>query len=140
MIKSNELRRGNSLKLIWENGGPEEKFIKVFGIFEDTLMYPMDNQDGAYYPESLKQFEPIPLTPEILEKAGFKADEEFKEGVLSWEKDGIELLTVGMKDNKGHHIPYFGVVYNGARKPLSFVHELQNFWFWFTGEELKIDL
>jgi len=84
--------------------------------------------------------EPIPLTPEILEKAGWKAED----GIWSHNKFDIWLYPKNRFNDDGplymkpikvmeHSQP------DGAL-PIEYVHQLQNLYFALTGEELNIRL
>jgi len=76
-------------------------------------------------------FKPIPLTPEILEKAGFEK--------------GIELTG-----SWTYYLNETEIRFNGEAilqvdccdygKPIKYIHQLQNLYFSLTGEELAIEL
>jgi hypothetical protein len=114
-MKANELRVGNAT-----NKGIVKSFYES-GIHVGN---------GKCYPFS--ELEPIPLTPEILVKAGFVSPinrpevfiknriQIFRECVYLVEEDTI----------KAHFIPI----------RLQHLHQLQNLYFAFTGEELNIEL
>jgi hypothetical protein len=134
-MKPTEFRIGNLL---------EEKLtgtlLKVVDINEsgfatyviDRSKYPMT--DGW-------QAQPIPLTPELLEKCGFVRSQDEDENSLT--------LVNGRKTFKwveGNDGDYFliyqtdcGLDYNTAFE-LEHLHELQNLYFPLTGEELEINL
>lgn len=59
MIKANELRIGN--------------WLKVYGEFTEVMDIGTDKCWSCFWSEAInvEYFEPIPLTPEILEKCGF---------------------------------------------------------------------
>lgn len=63
---------------------------------------------------SLNDIEPIPLTPEILEKNGFKCDAHPKYICDSYFIDGISLL-----DFRGGYFKYVAIT-------LEYVHQLQH--------------
>lgn len=76
---------------------------------------------------------PIPLTPEILEKAGFKEDRtgfalpDIMSLSFSVTKDFGYMACWG---DKSLHLPY----------DVKYLHQLQNLYFALTGEELQIEL
>lgn len=79
----------------------------------------------------IKHISPIPLTPEILEKAGFKAKGS---GFWNLEKDFCSL-EVYINDKS---ITTFS--YNWEVAECQNLHQLQNLYFALTGEELNIEL
>jgi hypothetical protein len=80
-----------------------------------------------------KFFNPIPLTPEILEKAGFNM-----EGKYIWLKidEAFELCTFASGT------PGVGLYFEGQwlGDTFNYLHQIQNLFFALTGEELKIEL
>ena len=73
-MKANELMIGDLLKWKEQAGFNDEDrnmVLRVKNIFDDAIK--IDGRFGLYH---ISLFEPIPLTPEILEKNGFK----YKEG------------------------------------------------------------
>lgn len=91
--------------------------------FEDDLM-----QEEMTY-KTLASFEPIPITAEILEKAGFQKDKHLV--TTYFETDGLRLKVadesfqpVCGKEAFGHAIQY--------------VHQLQNVYYCLTGKELDM--
>lgn len=85
--------------------------------------------DGIKAP--VKFLEPLPLTPEWLEKAGFKEDED--EGG-KWSSDGFlfSIFTI----EKVYHWANVEE-YEWSAVPITAVHELQNLCFAVTGRELE---
>lgn len=79
------------------------------------------------------QAEPIPITPEILEKAGFEY-----EGQTTLTKEGFPIYFKLIKDHKPQaHCFYL----NGQITIMvAYVHELQNIYYFFFREELNIEL
>jgi hypothetical protein len=91
--------------------------------------------------EDIEYISPIPLTPEILEKAGFKKiyHEDFSdsfilnvstEGVIKWEDDGSILINDRLDDGIGY----------ATNCVCKYVHQLQNLIHSLTGQELTINL
>ena len=117
MIQANELRIGNYVS--YKN----ERWIKVgYHEIRYAVLYP----DNSYYP--------IPLTPEILEKAGFVKTGRYAIGAggyITYEKDRVVLLH----PKKGHP---FVLAFHETQ--VQSVHQLQNLYFALTGEELPINM
>ena len=122
MIKANELRIGNCVKL--NNSVTTlvprdfQRYCKSFGIFEE--------------------FEPIELSEEWLLKAGFEKDDT---GVDIFDQDYCEWYQ--------REFPVIGILCQSSDKSyifdentdtlrLEYVHQLQNLYFALTGEELEI--
>lgn len=108
MIEANELRVGNLVK--W---GDKTMVVSYHHIRICTIK------------EKENNYEPIPITPKILEGCGF-----YKTGDI-FDKGRIEL----------HFNPELGDYrYNrvdGGATSLYYLHELQNLYFALTGEELQ---
>ena len=159
-MKANELRIGNYLQD--QNGN----ILLVIHISTESIQTTV--LDRIKYPlPNGWQMEPIPLTPEILEKCGFGKDDEsyFNEaGEKIHQSDSFKLRT----KNSKLHIRYlyqtkeflFWLTYNYEpernsihsselfyykdqlvfRKSEIYLHQLQNLIFALTGEELEVKL
>lgn len=100
--------------------------MKVAALFEDKTIY-LDfegDENLSYWEENVAHLKGIPITAERLEKLGaIKRQVEFSSYFLCGRQfnfiDGIWLDYV-------------------TRKPLSYIHELQNFYYTMEGKELKI--
>ncbi len=117
-IQAKELRLGN-----WVYNGFGEA-VKIHGIISE-------GNTGGY---NLKTLNPIPLTPEILEKAGFVKTGRYAIGAggyITYGKGRIELL----QPKKGD--PYILAFYEVK---IQYLHQLQNLYFALTGTELTIKL
>lgn len=76
--------------------------------------------------------DPIPLTPEILEKCGFEY-----EGISTLTKDGFPVYF----KKKGAALQAFVHYLDKPIKvPCEYVHQLQNLVYILTGEELNVEL
>lgn len=122
MIQANELRIGNWILL---NGEP----IPVgWSLIKDIR----DQNKGIETSQNKKcKYEGIPLTSEIIEKAGFEVyGNSLSVYQTTYEKDGIVLNNI------------FNLVGEdgGIGRPLQYVHQLQNLYFALTGTELNIEL
>lgn len=120
MIKANELRLGNLV------------IDKVTNTIGPVVM--IDPRDNDIY-------EGIPLTPEILEKAGFEkhVSHSFVGGFsVHYQKDNFALEFNNEKQLE------FKVCQRGANAlviaNLEYLHQLQNLYFTLTGTELTIEL
>jgi len=116
MIKANELRIGNWYN--FKNPMGDTFTPSIFDFWTEAIGF------EAYG-------EPIPLTPEILEKCGFKKSENEK-----FFKRDFYILVI---DEDGSYA--FGTdTYDGYFTDIKYLHQLQNLYFALTGEELKINL
>ena len=121
-MKANELRVGNWVNIGYNKQWEHDDFANYFGGSKG-----LDND----------QVQPIDPTPEILEKAGFSKDDYYGGNVFSlkishnheimWD-DG--LFTLECDDS----------FYNERLNHIKHLHQLQNFYFAWTGKELEIEL
>jgi hypothetical protein len=72
--------------------------------------------------------QPIPLTPEILEKCGFQ-----RATIGGYYKD-FEDITVRLFQEEG----FYSLEYIGTK--IQYLHQLQNLYFALTSEELKVNI
>ena len=128
MIQANELRIGN---WILDRGGKQwqidcwEAPNKVAAkspymgeLFEKPIY-------GHPLTEEVEFLQPIPLTPEILEKCGFiMVKEDF------WQKLNVTIILT--KDGNNLCFVYVEEILNAPKS----LHQLQNLYFALTGEEL----
>lgn len=94
--------------------------------------------ENGYYKKTMdiSQFDPIPLTPEWLERCGFvKNTREEWDGPKIELEHSLEWFTI-----KGYRSDSFMLM--GSEwtmgKPFHYLHQLQNLYFALTGEELTI--
>jgi hypothetical protein len=116
MIQANELRIGN-----WVFNPKNNFHFKIDGF------HILDLWAG----EDCKFIQPIPLTPEILEKAGFeKNGKRFsKDWFYLWSDNyNIVFALAEMEESIGKYLN------------IEYVHQLQNLYFDLTGQELNIQL
>jgi len=136
-MNQNELRIGN-----YVNDSKTGKVVTVDGIQFTGRIVTHDES----YDDWKRGIEPvgIPLTPEILERAGF--EKEFSasnigvtvEETLNFRKyGGTRTYFTGWQNGKVHISPDMNCC---ASIKLKFVHQLQNLYFALTGEELPIEL
>ena len=89
--------------------------------------------DGYYYKTEISKLHGIPLTPEILEKCGFRRhDNYFNHDNF----DGFHILRY----HDGECVIELGDQFHILSAPFSFLHQLQNLYFALTGKELTIIL
>ena len=112
MIKANELRIGN---LIHFDG-------KITHANSRNIAY-INNSNRLKNGDSIA-FEPIVLDSEWLLKAGYKKQNGY--GYSNYNIYGMIL-----KNDNGFEFHYYGIIIR-----LDFVHQLQNLFFSFYGEEL----
>lgn len=82
--------------------------------------------------------QPIPLTPEILEKCGFH-NEDKGLGEDYW-KLKRRLCKEGWSEKFTLYLPYFNLSTYTGNVYLKPLHQLQNLYFALTGQELEINL
>jgi len=82
-------------------------------------------------PEKINEVEPIPLTMDLIEKNGLIEGIEINNKVFS----GLIDVDFDQFNN------CFPASISGVEiRSLSYVHELQNWWYWTTSEELNLKL
>lgn len=130
MIQATELRIGNIINEIgidYDAGGNkfvDRSSIDIIKVLPETIrIIAMGGPDAELY-------EPIPLTPEILEKCGF-IKVLMHDGFYDYVKNGINIS-----------MPYFEYHFNDgdSNTTLATLHQLQNLYFALTGEELTVIL
>ena len=117
-MKASELRIGN---WVYKPEADENTEMFAHGIAAFALA------ESIRKSEQQAMYEPIPLTPEWLEKFGFENGVEFQGGRLFYENEGITLEA----PNAGNCLD-FGL-------PCKYVHQLQNLYFALTGNELTLN-
>lgn len=122
MIKANELRIGNFV--LWDN----EDIYSIKGIGNNGVRF--NNDHGQF--RLNKRIYPIPLTPEILEKAGFEGN---RTGFYHSPNGKPYSLYL---NNEQEVFLYFGDYDTNIK--IKHLHHLQNLYFALTGTELEINL
>lgn len=123
MIQANELRIGNYILM---NG----EVVRVgWSLIKDVR----DQKKGIETNQNKgSKYDGIPLTPEILEKAGFKKDEEYNCLYLSF---GLFQIRTWSDGSVGLSVEEYNCT------QIKYAHQLQNIYFALTGgEELNIEL
>ena len=138
VIQPNELRVGNLLQR------PEKVRSKLLD--GDFIYFMVDAymiRDCQHYKENWA-FEGIPLTPEILEKAGFRILDD----AGNWKSPEWNIwcslethFMIG--ELNGEYAYYFSAeddFYSYYSPKIIYLHQLQNLYFALTGQELTIKL
>lgn len=134
MIKLNELRFRNWVER-------EGEFLRICCIQSDNTIR-LTKQFKSIGCFRTSTINPIPLTPEILEKAGFIKGQS-KDIHDWWIK-----YTIPAKPNKlnsvtlevGNEGKSFQFIHSGQVQCLQYLHDLQNLYHALTSEELNIEL
>lgn len=138
-MKANEIRLNN---IFSQKGFP----MYVEAIFRDTVYLNFEGNEGDVWEEDIKDLVPIPLTEEILLKAGFeKESEDDKYGrvfLIPNTKYIIRVVNYGnpQKVDFGFSLEISDDKDWCSIKRIYFIHDLQNTIFALTGEEIKIEL
>lgn len=114
MLKANELRIGNA---VLNPSNNQICFISSMDISDIENRY--------------KERNPIPLTPEVLEKFGFN---QWSEG--NW-KTRHELNINGWSEKFNYYQPYSILSTFCGSVLIKYLHQLQNLYFALTGTELE---
>lgn len=138
MIQANELRIGNWVH--YNNG----HYCEITAIGSRTILgqqfFNIDK--GNDHPIIDEHINPIPITPEILENAGFKINEDagnWKHSEMKIWKDKRKMI--GEEDGKFYLYNQCEDDYYSWYYPeIKYVHQLQNLYFALTGEELEFKL
>lgn len=125
MVKVNELRIGNLINLTVNY---QEVTHRIDEIGEDYAKLTDAKGSGMWPQMAYRTMTPIPLTPEWLERCGFVDN-------IPWEKGSIRLDS----ESRLHVVDKTGYGIIVARN-VQYVHQLQNIYFYLTGEELNVKL
>lgn len=140
MIKVEDLMVGNLVKVI----GTES-------LFTDGEICSVESVDRIYGVASLKgidwgveecgflknsrEIDPIPLTPEILERNGF----EMREDTVVYAKNRLALKP--LDDEKGYQVGLGSLrLFYVKVSVIKYVHELQNILYWIDGENANLTI
>lgn len=135
MISINELRIGNLVSIenvpLGINTKEDKgiyKIISISNIINSNPCITAKNVGcGITVGSSIKNLEPIPLTPELLEKCGFDRL------LFVYQKDRIDVI---IDKNRIGIYPNF---LSGMLIICKYLHQLQNMYYAITGEELEIN-
>lgn len=138
-MKAEELMIGNWVNILYEDS---VEAIQASGDLIHRLhSHECDPDNDRYSRGGLTDCcGPIPLTPEILEKAGFK--QRIIDGMDVWEidmaSDPVSVLQWHDDGSLAIEHPEGGLVTLQAN--CNYVHQLQNLYFALTGQQLNIQL
>lgn len=138
MIKAEDLRVGDLVKVI----GTES-------VFTDGEICSVESVDKLYGVASLKgiewgieecgflknsrEIDPIPLTPEILEKNGF----EMRDDTVVYAKNRLALKP--LDGDKGYQVGLGSLrLFHVKVRIVKYVHELQNIIYWIEGNDANL--
>ncbi len=138
MVKDTELRRGNSVHWCPPNG--KKIIMQIKETREDGIICNShDNKDQRlllHYDSG--DLQPIPLTPEILQRCGFV--KTYESGIhTNWEADNLDHPEIGFTfwhEKREMKLRYYGE--NNIN--CTYLHQLQNLFFALTGQELEIKM
>lgn len=132
MIKDTELRKGNLLLL---SVNYKDNIHRVDEIYTDEVKVTSVEDGGCFPVMKLRTCNPIPLTPEWLERCGFARDRN------GWGKPGSQFsLTDKLFPCWLDRMLWPGGLPSFHRVALQHLHQLQNLYFTLTGEELQIKM
>ena len=137
MIKANEIRLGNWIELIYCPYGPD-----ISSEYKQVDIEEIQRAKGLLGVNSFRQ-EPIPLTPEILEKCGLVVSEDLGDMVF-YEFPNLSYgYGVCYDHEEWEFYRYSSIDHRALIHDASFfqsLHQLQNIYFSLTGEEFEIEL
>lgn len=130
-----EIKAGDIMLNNWfhVNGYP----MYVDSIFRDTVYLEFEGNEGDVWEENIKDLKPIPLTDDILVKAGFR-----KHKMSGYDAHFIYSLFIG-GETIGITAIYnadFSIMLHGVARVVKYLHRLQNIIKIITGNELEINL
>lgn len=136
MIDPKELRLEN---LLWLPG--INRFVKVSAIFKTHFR--CQDFDGISFDESIRvNYQPVELTPDILEAAGFGVNKDNSFGYIN-ENEGILIELGDFYEDDGRAVFYYNLPDTDNSTCIAYckyLHQLQNLYYCLTGEELQIDI
>lgn len=126
MIKGNELKVGNWVQR-------RGKALQVVGIMDPIIRATYEGLKSDYVVFD-DQLHYIPISPEILEKAGFK---ESRQTFFTWYTRRLveNHFRLDYSDQTTYHW-----VQGNTIVELNYLHQLQNLYFVLTATELEINL
>ena len=132
-VQANELRIGN---LLYYSEGDTIGYMVVSNITKNSFVAEPLNQKSEDCNNFQEGFNPIPLTPNILEKCGFTKNKEW--AILYFNpRMGIRFYDFNYAECDIIQDQHFVAFKNSHMK---YLHQLQNLYFALTNEELNITL
>lgn len=131
MIRAEELRIGN-LVLLSKNY--KDNIHKVEEIYTDEVKVTSIEDGGCFPRMTMRSILPIPLDPEWLERCGLFENGSLYKGDLRFKGRGHLTIEVIKNGGLGYFAPFNKTI------EIKYLHQLQNFYFALTGEELNVKL
>lgn len=138
MVNTNELMLGNYLQFSFEDkisSTKGNKICKVYQIESHSVRIEI-LKDSIFSILSDNDLEPIPVTEEILEKCGFDKHDISEYVSQNMYSNLQDDKIYEQFDENGESL--FSLV--GVDRHFRYLHELQNIYFIYRGETLKIEL
>lgn len=131
-MKANELRIGNWV--YWGINIVPIKSIHTESVLKDEVsVYIEVNEKLNHYCVSINEITPIPLTPEILQKAGFSQQFDTLDWDLGYKFQINSHFILLSRNDTFYYI-------DAINTEVEYLHQLQNLYFALIGEELDINL
>lgn len=151
MVKVNELRIGNLVinpGIDYDQGenkyhDPDGDVVCAVEAFSKEYIELKEVVSGVFLEEKhIDQCLPIPLSPEWLERCGFKIKHETsEEEPLTYSILKMDLDIA--REEEGYYLRYEcqdSYYDSNIGTPILYLHQLQNLYFALTGEELNVKL
>lgn len=137
MTEANELKIGNWVKY-------DGELYKVIGIVTSInsngtryFRTQLETREGDFSKAKTQEWiNPIPLTPEILEKCGWTYNNESD----LFEIYGDARMSMVFRENVQSYVMFNSILKALIAKRITYIHQLQNLFFALTGEELTVNL
>lgn len=126
-----ELRLGNWVNTIVSDKPSIVTFIKSQKVKDGYYQSIELDEQEIYIPQHICG---IPLTADILERAGF---DEWAEGNY---RTRPSLNKGGWSKEFNYYLPYYNLSTYTGNVPLKYLHQLQNLYWCLCGEELTINM
>ncbi len=118
MVRATEIMVGDWL---WYQGQFNAFPLKVEQVTKRKVGYHADPHENRMYYLRLHEVQPIPITPEILERNGFEKVQNLL--VLQWE-NGVYLSMIFVEYNPENYCLFINDMM--FPKPVRFLHELHH--------------
>lgn len=118
MVRATEIMVGDWL---WYQGQFNAFPLKVEQVTKRKVGYHADPHENRMYYLRLHEVQPIPITPEILERNGFEKAQNLL--VLQWE-NGVYLSMIFVEYNPENYCLFINDMM--FPKPIRFLHELHH--------------
>lgn len=130
-LSAQELRIGN-----WVYDGERTQFpMQVVGIGKDWVQLDFPGNEGGVWESDIKDLRPIPITSEVLKKAGYKWDGGYGHKQLD-ENKTMQYYKHDSRLRVWYKTEDIIFECHGVHH----LHQLQNAYYMATGEELQIEL